>query len=83
MRIFSSTWQATWLIVLDTFHQPYSVPFDEREFMGGLTNLKDPFKIHGVLLLDDIQLDEEINGMLVGGIARQCHGVGFCSLRID
>jgi hypothetical protein len=52
-------YMATWLIVLDTFHEPYSVPF-EREFLSRLVNLKDPFKFRGIMLLDDIHMNEEM-----------------------
>ncbi len=46
----------TWLIVLDTFHEPYSVPF-EREW---LKRLVDANFFKGVILLDDINLNEEM-----------------------
>ncbi|CAB9514454.1 expressed unknown protein [Seminavis robusta] len=48
---------ATWLIVLDTFHQPYTVPF-EREFLKRLVNSLTPYK--GLVLLDDINLNDEM-----------------------
>jgi hypothetical protein len=46
----------TWLIVLDTYHEPYSVPF-EREW---LKRLVDANFFKGVILLDDINLNEEM-----------------------
>lgn len=46
----------TWLILLDTFHEPYSVPF-EREWMKRLVDAKF-FK--GIILLDDIHLNPEM-----------------------
>jgi NAD-dependent DNA ligase len=48
-----------YMATLDTFQQPYSVSF-EREFMGQLVNLKAPFKFHGIMILEDIQLNEEM-----------------------
>ena len=46
----------TWLIVLDTFHEPYSVPF-EREWLKRLVDAKF-FK--GVIVLDDLTYNEEM-----------------------
>jgi hypothetical protein len=46
----------SWLIMLDTWHVPYSVPF-EREWLKRLVDAKF-FK--GVILLDDINLNEEM-----------------------
>ena len=46
----------TWLIMLDTFHEPYSVPF-EREWIKRLVDAKF-FK--GILLLDDIHMNTEM-----------------------
>ena len=46
----------TWLIMLDTWHVPYSHPF-EREWLKRLVDAKF-FK--GVILLDDINLNEEM-----------------------
>ena len=46
----------TWLIMLDTFHKPYTVPF-EREW---LTRLIDAKFFNGILLLDDIWLNTEM-----------------------
>jgi hypothetical protein len=46
----------TWLIVLDTFHKPYSVPF-EREWLKRLVDAKF-FK--GVIVLDDFSINEEM-----------------------
>jgi hypothetical protein len=50
---------ATWLIILDTFHQPYTVPF-EREFLSRLINVPEPHKFKGLMLLDDIHLNPEM-----------------------
>lgn len=46
----------TWMIMLDTFHEPYTVPF-EREWIKRLVDAKF-FK--GILLLDDIHLNPEM-----------------------
>ena len=46
----------TWLIMLDTFHEPYSVPF-EREWLKRLVDAKF-FK--GVIVLDDLTYNEEM-----------------------
>ncbi|CAB9518805.1 expressed unknown protein [Seminavis robusta] len=48
---------ATWLIILDTAHEPDSNPF-EREFLHRLVHLPKPFK--GLVLLDDINLNDEM-----------------------
>ena len=50
-------YMSTWIIILDTFHQPYSVPF-EREFLTRLTNMEPKFE--GLLVLDDIHLNDEM-----------------------
>jgi hypothetical protein len=50
---------STWLIVLDTFHEPYTVPF-EREFTSRLINVPEPHKFKGLMLLDDIHLNPEM-----------------------
>ena len=50
---------ATWLISLDTFHEPYTVPF-EREFLNRLINVPEPHKFKGIMLLDDIHLNPEM-----------------------
>lgn len=49
-------YMTTWLIMLDTFHEPYSVPF-EREWLKRLVDAKF-FK--GLILLDDIHLNSEM-----------------------
>jgi hypothetical protein len=46
----------TWMIMLDAFHEPYTVPF-EREWIKRLVDAKF-FK--GILLLDDIHLNPEM-----------------------
>jgi len=48
---------STWLIVIDTFHEPYSVPF-EREFLDRLVKMKPKFE--GLVLLDDINFNDEM-----------------------
>lgn len=50
-------YMSTWLIVLDTFHKPYSVPF-EREFLDRLVSTEPKFE--GMLLLDDIHFNREM-----------------------
>jgi hypothetical protein len=46
---------STWLISLDTYHLPYSVPF-EREFLQRLIDIE----YKGIVLLDDIHLNDEM-----------------------
>jgi len=48
----------TWLILLDTFHLPYTAPF-EREWFQRLTSKLAP-KFEGIILLDDIRLNAEM-----------------------
>lgn len=50
-------YMATWFVILDTFHKPYSVPF-EREFLSRLVSMEPKFE--GVLVLDDINLGPEM-----------------------
>jgi hypothetical protein len=50
-----NTYMSTWLISLDTFHEPYSHPF-EREFFKRLAESG----YRGVLILDDIHLNDEM-----------------------
>lgn len=50
-----AAYTATWFISLDTHHLPYTVPF-EREFFARLA--KSGYK--GILVLDDIHLNEEM-----------------------
>jgi hypothetical protein len=52
-------YMTTWLIVLDTYHETYSVQF-ERQFLARLVNLTDPFKFRGIILVDDIHYDAEM-----------------------
>jgi len=48
-------YMSTWLIMLDTAHLPYTLPF-EREFMARLISIG----YKGVLILDDIHLNSEM-----------------------
>jgi len=48
-------YMTTWLIVLDTHHLPYTVPF-EREFISRIVAMG----FEGILLLDDIHLNAEM-----------------------
>lgn len=48
-------YMSTWLISLDTHHLPYTVPF-EREFFARLLQ----HNYQGVLVLDDIHLNDEM-----------------------
>jgi hypothetical protein len=48
-------YMSTWLILLDTAHRPYTIPF-EREFFDRLLSIN--FK--GLLILDDIQWSDEM-----------------------
>merc|ERR1711920_1150478 len=50
-------YMSTWLIILDTFHKPYSVPF-EREWLARLVSMEPRFE--GLVLLDDIHLNPEM-----------------------
>jgi hypothetical protein len=52
-------YMATWLIVLDTFHDPYTNPF-EREFLSRVVNMKSPYKFRGIMVLDDIGISDEM-----------------------
>ena len=47
----------TWLVVLDTFHKPYTVPF-EREFLSRVVSMEPKFE--GILILDDIYHSKEM-----------------------
>jgi hypothetical protein len=49
-------YMSTWLIMLDTHHMPYSIPF-EREWLDRLLKLGD---FSGLVLLDDIHLNGEM-----------------------
>jgi hypothetical protein len=49
-------YMSTWLIMLDTHHLPYSIPF-EREWLDRLLRLGD---FSGLVLLDDIHLNDEM-----------------------
>jgi hypothetical protein len=49
-------YMSTWLIMLDTHHKPYTIPF-EREWMDRLVKMAD-FK--GLVLLDDIHHNAEM-----------------------
>jgi len=51
------SYMSTWLIILDTFHKPYSAPF-EREWLARLVNMEPKFE--GVVMLDDIHLNPEM-----------------------
>jgi hypothetical protein len=51
-----SKYMSTWLIMLDTHHLPYSIPF-EREWMNRLLQMGD---FSGLVLLDDIMLNAEM-----------------------
>jgi len=53
---FRSYMSHTWLILLDTFHWPYKLPF-EREFFARLV---DKGHFEGILLLDDIHFNPEM-----------------------
>jgi hypothetical protein len=50
-------YMSTWLIMLDTFHKPYSTPF-EREFLNRLVKMEPKFE--GIVLLDDIDFNPEM-----------------------
>jgi hypothetical protein len=50
-------YMSTWLIILDTFHLPYTVPF-EIEYLSRLTSMEPKFE--GMVLLDDIHLNDEM-----------------------
>lgn len=50
-------YMSTWLVALDTFHLPYSVPF-EREFLNRVVSMEPRFE--GIMLLDDIHLNQEM-----------------------
>jgi hypothetical protein len=49
-------YMSTWLIMLDTHHMPYSIPF-EREWLDRLMWLGD---FSALVLLDDIHLNDEM-----------------------
>ena len=50
-------YMSTWLIIVDTFHLPYKVPF-EREWLERLMNMEPKFE--GIVMLDDIHLNPEM-----------------------
>lgn len=50
-------YMSTWLIILDTYHEPYSHPF-ERQFLDRLLSMEPKFA--GLLLLDDINFNNEM-----------------------
>lgn len=52
---FAQTIASTWLILLDTHHKPYTIPF-EREFVERLRQSN----FQGLLVLDDIHLSPEM-----------------------
>ena len=78
-------YMSTWLIIVDTFHLPYTVPF-EREWLERLVNMEPAFG--GIVMLDDIHLNPEMrmwwkevqdNASQWGFIAHDVTSVGHVS----
>lgn len=75
----------TWMVVLDTYHKPYTYPF-EIEFLKRVVDMRPKFE--GIMLLDDINLDDEMrrwwtevqtNAATMGYIATDITSIGHLS----